>query len=116
MARGYRRLDEIVSGSVIGVEPIAAPKMQHASGQYDDFARVPHRIWSKQRSSGRIAGNRQHALSLPSRSELGILAAKQPRRNFPKRILPEQAQAHVSQRGAEGKAAYRAGTDSGRDP
>jgi hypothetical protein len=80
MARGYRRLDEIVSGSVIGVEPIAAPKMQHASGQYDDFARVPHRIWSKQRSSGRIAGNRQHALSLPLRlraRNLGGQAATQ---------------------------------------
>jgi len=42
IARGRRWLDEIVSGSVIGVEQIAVrQKMQYASGQYDDFARVP---------------------------------------------------------------------------
>jgi hypothetical protein len=41
IARGCRWLDEIVSGSVIGVEQMHPPKMQYASGQYDDFARVP---------------------------------------------------------------------------
>jgi hypothetical protein len=57
-ARGRRWLDEIVSGSVIGVEQIAVrQKMQYASGQYDDFARVP-RTGSRQSSGRRLPAAR----------------------------------------------------------
>jgi hypothetical protein len=90
MARGYRWLDEIVSGSAIGVERIAA-RQKCRMHRVNMTISLAFRTGSRQ--SGGLRGALPEADNMRRRFRCALssesLAAKQPRRNFPRRILPE---------------------------
>jgi hypothetical protein len=90
MARGYRWLDEIVSGPVIGIEPIAA-RQKCSMRRVNMMISLAFRTGPRQ--SGGLRGALPEADNMRCRFRCALnpesLAAKQPHRSFPRRILPE---------------------------